>query len=367
MRVPDGLFRRKSFRITAAAVAALVAAAGILDLAGVFDRWRDARALSRACDGIVPQTELTQLLNVDGGLTSKRAWDSSARDDRKCVIYRPREPDRAPLASLVVTLGQGRTSNQLLTDLDRNQSYDVESVSPIGSGWRGVLAGDRATVVMPCGRGSGDDLVVNLLTDPQRSDEGDGLSSPGQRARFARLATQTAVNAAERAGCQATPGKTIVSVPEAISWQGPALRPKEIAPPGKATGTCAGVDARTAGTAADPLAPIEDCFILDKNDQPRFRLAAYYGPFVQNGSVGVSIRHRVFATPAGGLDGLYWTSTACPKQGGTAFYTVETLRDDNPGFTKPDPAAERSALARFAERSARAHGCTPAHSLPATP
>lgn len=120
-----------------------------------------------------------------------------------------------------------------------------------------------------------------------------------------------------------------------------------------------GVNAPTLETAADPLAPIEDCFIVDKEDQPVFRLAAYYGPFVQKGRADVSARGDMFTPPAGGSDGLYWTSTACPKQGGTAFYSVETLRSGDVGFTKPAPTSERSALARFAERSARAHGCRP--------
>ncbi len=347
--------RGTPFRVAAIALVLLAVAAGTLYFTGTYDRWRDGMALSRACDGIVPQEELRQLLGVDGRLTSDRAWKSSARDDRECVIYPPDEPEHVNHAFLVVTLGQGRDGQQLLNDLER-RTTDVpgQFIAPIGNGWRGVLATvnvtePRATVVMPCGRGGHNDLVVNLRAAARNP----GRFAPEQRARLARIATRTAANAAEQAGCKAPLGKKIERVPGAVIDTEGATGP--VTPPGKGTGTCAGIDAPTRETAADLLAPIEDCLVLDKKGEPAFRLAAYYGPFVQNGRVDTS-RRFAFNKPTGGAGGVYWTTAACPKQGDPAFYTAETLLASK-GFTTPDPAAQQAALAHFAERSARAHGC----------
>ncbi|MGW9433500.1 hypothetical protein ACWHA1_36985 [Streptomyces decoyicus] len=340
----------RSSLIIASCVAVLAVVAGGLYFTGTYDDWQEERALSRACAGAVPQEELKEFLGVTGRLTSDQAWEATTRDDRRCVIYAPDETGHNSLASLKVTVGQGRSSEQLLTDLGRNESYSATSfVSPIGHGWRGVLSNsattdDRVTVVIPCDAKARDDLVVNLQAMPRKSTSG----SREQRARFARIATQTSAKAAEQAGCKPPSGRPVTRVPDAPS--------EGATPAGKATGTCAGINAPARETTADPHAPIEDCLVLDKDGDASFRLAAYYGPFVQNGRADLAIRGDEFTGPAGGTDGLYWTTTACPKEGGPAFYTAETLRASE-GFTKPSPAVERSALAHFAERSARAHGC----------
>ncbi|MFH8410544.1 hypothetical protein ACH4FX_38085 [Streptomyces sp. NPDC018019] len=358
MRVLVDLARGKAFRVVAVLLAVLAVAAGAIFATGTYDRWRDGRAVSRACEGIVAQGELKEFLGVDGRLTSDRDWASSDRADRKCVIYAP-DGEKEGHAWLKVTLGQGRPSQQLLTDLGRNESYSVTAfVSPIGNGWRGVFGNfstpdDRATVVMPCGGKAAEDLVVNLQAQPRNRGAG---KSDERRARFARIATQTAVKAAEEVGCKAPPGREIERVPDV-----PPL--VSMTPRGKATGTCAGINAPVLESAADPLAPIEDCFVLDEKGEPSFRLAAYYGPFVQNGRVDTSVRGDTFTAPAGHSDGVYWTSTSCPKQGGTAFYTAETLRTSG-AFTKPDSAVQQAALAHFAKRSAQAHGCSLSFTVP---
>ncbi|WP_030663818.1 hypothetical protein [Streptomyces rimosus] len=225
-------------------------------------------------------------------------------------------------------------------------------MSPIGNGWRGVFGNfstpdDRATIVMACGDKAADDLVVNLRA--QSRNKG-ARKRDERRARFARIATQTAVQAAEQAGCKAPPGQEINRVPNV-----PPLI--SMTPRGKATGTCTGINAPVLESVADPLAPMEDCFVLDEKGEPSFRLAAYYGPFVQHGRVDTSVRGGTFTTPAGSSDGLYWTSVSCPKQGGTAFYTAETLRTSGT-FTQPDAAAQQAGLTHFVRRSAQAHGCS---------
>ena len=92
--------------------------------------------------------------------------------------------------------------------------------------------------------------------------------------------------------------------------------------------------------------------------KPVFRLAAYCGPYVQGGHVSTEGRgdSGKFTGPAGGTDGLYWASATCAAQGGPAFFTAETLATGE-GHASPDPALQQSALRRFAERSAKDHGC----------
>ncbi|MEU7153006.1 hypothetical protein AB0B15_34085 [Streptomyces sp. NPDC045456] len=351
MSTPPRWFRRKIVLITASVSAALAVTAGTLYFTGFYDRWQDGRQVSRACDGAVAHDELKQYLGVDE-LTSDRAWTTSARQDRECVIYWPDGKGQGDNVSVRVTLGQGRPSQQLLTDLDRNESYNQDQVvSPIGNGWRGVLGTDRATVVMPCGGKADDDLVVNLRAQPR----GHTTGTAEQRARLARIATQTAANAARQAQCPAPSGKEITQVPAAM--------PEAATRPGHATGTCAGINAPTRETTADPLAPIEDCLVTSPSGTPSFRLAAYYGPFVQNGRPDLSVRGDAFTKPTGGSDGLYWTSTPCPNHGGTAFYTAETLRSSD-RFTSPAPTAQQAALAHFAKRSAQAHGCSLSFTTP---
>ncbi|MET9293601.1 hypothetical protein [Streptomyces sp. NPDC003077] len=344
----------KIFRVGAASVAVLGVAAGALYYTGTFERWRDGRAVSQACGGIVPQGELEEYLGV-GRLTSRQAWESNARDDRRCSISTRVGEEKGRFGWLKVNLGRGKSSRDLLTDLARTESYAFGPfVTPIGNGWRGVLGNfttpySVATVVVRCGGEARDDLAVNVQAMARMGGSSKDTRTPEQRARFARIVTQTAANAAKQAGCEVPSGRDIKTVPD--------VPPNAPTPAGKGTGTCAGINAPTYETTADPLAPIEDCIMADKKGQGRFRLAAYYGPFVEKGTAKVSLRDFVFTKRANGTEGAYWTSTACPKQGGTAFFSAETLRDGD-RLTEPDPAAQQAALKHFAERSARSHGCT---------
>ncbi|MDQ8704599.1 hypothetical protein RCO28_19200 [Streptomyces sp. LHD-70] len=102
-----------------------------------------------------------------------------------------------------------------------------------------------------------------------------------------------------------------------------------------------------------PLAPVEDCFVVSDGDFS-YRLSAYYGPFVQNGytDTGVSDRAKFAERPEGAENGLHWTSGSCPGQHGSAFFVAAPLAGDSEAPLPED------ALAEFAARSAKAHGCT---------
>ncbi|WP_327354520.1 hypothetical protein [Streptomyces sp. NBC_01304] len=345
MAATPGVLRGRPVRLAMMILALVLAATGAtLYFSGAYDDWRDGRALSRACDGILPQDELPQLLDWDGRLTSDEAWSLTARDARTCTVYSPELEDHNN-TQLSLTVSQGRGSRQLLTDLAVID--ERETVTPIGNGWRGILNVQselpKATVVMPCGKKPDDALVVHLETwsGPYDND------SAGQRARLARVVTQAAANAADQAGCDAAPGERVERVPGELIKRSDTPKPA-----GTATGTCRDVPAPALETAADPLAPIENCVLKDRTGHPSDRLTAYYGPFVQHGhaDLGIADSARFAKHPAGSIDGLSWASADCPKQGGPAFFTAQSL----PGSDADLPAG---AFKQFALRSAKGHGC----------
>ncbi|WP_327351430.1 hypothetical protein [Streptomyces sp. NBC_01304] len=346
--------RRGKTALWGAAVLVLVAGSG----AAVYGMSKAQAGPGRPCAGIeVPEAASAKFLNVPE-LPREAFLDRSASDPRTCTIRPERGRDKGQFDEVDFRVSRSDDSRDLLLGLHRQMSDSWgQTVSPIGNGWRGVLGEDHqgitATVVMLCDGGKDSDLVVNLKATDLSLDEGD--VTDGHRARLADLATRTAAAAAGQEGCEAPRGKPVREV--AAPFPG-TRESTDILAPGAAEGTCAGIRARTQETEADPLAPVEDCLLFDGHDEPAYRIAAYYGPFVQDGHVATYKRgdSGKFRGPAGGSDGLYWAGADCPAQGGTAFFTSETLYT-GAGHTPPDPALQRAALKQFAQRSAKAHGC----------
>ncbi|MDI3406461.1 hypothetical protein [Streptomyces cavernicola] len=324
--------------IGACAVALSLAAAGALYVTGAFGPTGNSSDQARLpCDGIVPQQQAEQFLDARGVAMVDRI-DRMDDEPQKCNLT-PRKASKAAAydeLDVVVNRSASASSGDLLRELKRRQSDTAGYlVSPIGNGWRGVLATDeseaRATLVMLCGDGDvSDSLSVNVTA--WNPDNPGGPPTDGQRARFAQLAADTAANAAERADCKADPGRKIERVAAPIPDPLSSGSSEGATPAGAADGTCQGIDAPTRETEADPLAPIEDCLVLDETGAPSFRVAAYYGPFVEDGHVSTYKRGDagLFEGPSGGADGVYWASADCPAQGGTAFFTSETLHLDEP-------------------------------------
>ncbi|MFI1733807.1 hypothetical protein ACH40E_32260 [Streptomyces acidicola] len=351
---------RVALRVGAGSLAALVVVGGALYFTGVLDESAPDTTSAALCEGLMPQDRLERFLGGQPLTSDDVITDRLDQEPQECSVRPRREVAETYYDELDVVVSRDAGSRELLMGLGRQMSDDwTQVVSPLGNGWRGVLRADdgatRAAVVMLCGDGGQGDgsVVVNLTA--RHLDESQTPATSQQRAQLARLATDTAATAAARAGCDAQHGTTVrdVAAPFPAAYDGSGATA-----PGKATGTCAGIATATRETEADPLAPIEDCLLLDEAGKPAFRLAAYYGPFVQDGYVATYQRgdSGKFSGPAGGADGLYWADAECPAQGGTAFFTSETLSSGE-GYTSPDPALQQSALRRFAERSAKAHGC----------
>ncbi|MDI3406462.1 hypothetical protein [Streptomyces cavernicola] len=346
--------RTRIAHIAVGSTVALAVVVGALYFSGAYDSWTGKATSSAPCDGLVPIRQAEELLGARELTSDAPSWDGDFSQPKQCWLDpKKHEPDGEE-HSLTVSASRTAGSRELLLDLDRFMSdSDTQTVSPIGHGWRGLLntytTDPRATVVMACDTGDRSDLTVNLrarypvLAEPL---------TERQRVELARLATETAANVAERAGCRATEGDTVDSVAAPIP---PRFDNTTAVAPGKATGTCANVQAPTRETATDPLAPVEDCIVVDASHTPSFRLAAYYGSYVEDGHVATYKRgdDGLFRGRSGEAEGVQWATATCPAQGGTAFFTAEPFH----ARQAPEPFLRRSAFRAFATRSAKEHGC----------
>lgn len=194
------------------------------------------------------------------------------------------------------------------------------------------------------------DLIVTLQAS---SGNGKPITGDTQRARFARTATKTAVNAAKAWNCKANVGDSIDRVSKESAHVDVAA--------GHASGTCKGIDSGVWESAADPDAPIEDCYLLATKAKgtAQTRLGAYYGPFAaafpRVALLGSDIK---LDQRAGGAPySMYWATAQCPSSG-TALYTVVSVSGDGSGIGPASPSARKGALKLFATQSAKRHGCT---------
>ncbi|MFJ2188537.1 hypothetical protein ACIOJE_11310 [Kitasatospora sp. NPDC087861] len=334
---------RRRRRLTAAGVVAAVAVPAVLYFSGAYDRWQDGRSLSGLCHGSVDTAEVKEFL----GLDRMRGRNAVAPEGlASCSLV---NPERAG-GSLSVRAGWSpQAAGPALTALGRMRPNLATTMArPLGRGHPGVLdledpAKGVAVLALDCPGRTDGNLVVTVEGRPRP----DTFADAAQRARFARIAARAADGAARVWGCTVPPGQPITDIP-ADSWSTPV-------PAGRAVGTCAGIDATTRGTAADPRAPMEDCFLsADDHDTARYRLGAYYPPFARalpQVAMGAPITGAT-----GGKDGLFWGTASCPG-GGTALYTVDTVNDGD-RTAAANPVVEQDALRVFATRSAELHGCT---------
>ncbi|UKY47800.1 hypothetical protein [Streptomyces inhibens] len=354
---------RRIFIASLAILGCVGVTAGALCYGGVYDNWRDDQAMSRACDGVLPQGEIKQLLGSEH--LREDARPKSAEELLTSCRLRVSD-DKDPYGTISVTVGWSGGASDLLLHLDRQVTYSGTSMlSPIGNGWRGVLnattpANPKATVVLSCDNKKNDSLVVQA---DAFSVDSYGMSKPDQQARFARFTTGTAKAAAAKWGCKTALGRKVRNLPMPLP-----TRRAEPLPARQAKGTCAGLapDTPVVETGTSPDAPVEDCFVNKRRDElarpgndhgsRQYRLAAYYGPFVNAALTETSNSDRING-PSGSSDGVRWITVDCPtRQGGTALFTIESIAD-----VKRSPSLnikhERAALKAFATKSAARHGC----------
>jgi hypothetical protein len=114
--------------------------------------------------------------------------------------------------------------------------------------------------------------------------------------------------------------------------------------------------------AAAP-APLEDCSLGGYRAAPLYEFTAYYGPFAKE-----QLREQRYESRDGSrdadrngdaADGHYRLAARCHGAQDTAAFQVRVLSDAGQGRKAAvlDHKGLREALRRFAERSARLHGC----------
>ncbi|MCT6777273.1 hypothetical protein LXH09_11615 [Streptomyces sp. CS7] len=339
--------RRRVRRAAAWTVTAAVLAGGLFWVSGGYDSWRDDRALDSACDGDLAAGAVRELF---GGisLTSSGRWT----DRGHCTVS---ASDDDTDAGLVLWSGQ----TEHMTNLENSDGFDA----PLGHGWTGSFRFNPdtedtdeagAVLMLSCGKESGHGQLMTAEADLDRG----GFDDPVARERLVAVLTETASAYARRTGCEAPVGGRVKNV-------GVTTTRADYKPVAAATGSCAGLlDGKTAArwgvrtvqeVAGDP-APGENCVLGGRSGAFLYGFTASYGPSARYAHMRLDER-RDSRRPGTSAHAL---AAGCPGAGGTALFEVETLLDDDtPQQAAPvvDHKGLRAALQRFAERSAKRHGC----------
>ncbi|WP_406252080.1 hypothetical protein OH786_03280 [Streptomyces atratus] len=359
--------RRIVLRAVAAVVAAAVAVAGYLLVHGDFQRWSDDAALDGACDGLLDRNVVRDVL----GPGAVEVEDGTSGPGLVGCEVHVQDGGTAEI-SVLDTTHVGRNQDSLPLG-----SSSVLAV-PVGHGWTGLFgavpdrfgasdpfeadADEKAitSLVLECAGGnSADSLSVTVETTLDKS-----VDDPAVRPEFARIATSTAARVSKARHCGARLGNPVSSL-------GLSVHEDEYEPLGTADGTCAGIPAARGVTIATETArggaPHETCRIGDADRRTRYVLEADYGPYAQERLRGYEEGFYEDVpnsdTPAHHRDRdgrTSWTTAKCA--GGRALFTLDPANGKGesrrPPSSDADLAYERAVLKAFAERSAKARGCS---------
>ncbi|GGT22516.1 hypothetical protein GCM10010271_27410 [Streptomyces kurssanovii] len=352
---------RRRVRATAGWTAVgVTVAAGFFWLSGGYDSWRLDRALDEACDGDLAAAEVRALFPDT---------EFESHQDNGGARCRLRVADENEDGRAALTVGLRWAS-------DIRYGLDAEPWSaPLGHGWTGSFAFDpdadadrhdqaTAVVLLDCGgrsaERSGDRVIATV---DARLAKGD-FSDPAARKELTAVLTGTATSFAERAGCDVRPGQPVDDV-------GFSTTPWDHEPFAGADGTCAGVldgptarrwGVRTVIETAAGRAPSEACTLGGLDGSPLYELTADYGPFAADARFRRSTFDTSETSDTTGTgvspDGHHWLEARCPGEEADALYAVSPVssaRDD----VAPDVDHDGlpAALQRFAEASAKRHGC----------
>ncbi|MCX5395258.1 hypothetical protein [Streptomyces sp. NBC_00094] len=350
----DRVRRRRRIRLAAGLTAgAVVVAGGLFWLSGGWGAWRHDRALDSACDGTLAADPVREL----SGGAEVTAETRLGRSFWQCMVSEVDDEEGGRI-DLRVTISDARDH---LASLEA-----ARTDAPLGHGWTGGFAFDpdqerrgqaTATVMLDCDGEADSGVVAEVRARIDRADFG----RPEDRAGLTSVLTRTATAYARQTGCQATEGEPVRKVDTSVNaW--------DYRPFASASGSCAGiVDARTAArwgvrtvveTASGPK-PVEGCTLGGLRGAPLYTFTASYGP-----ALNWSERERLedlTGRPTGdAADGRYVRWADCPGAAERAAYVVAP-DDSELGRASDlvlDHAGLRTALSAFAERSAKAHGCT---------
>ncbi|MFF4057367.1 hypothetical protein ACFYZ8_12930 [Streptomyces sp. NPDC001668] len=354
-------------RIVLRAVISLsVTAAGVLGylyVHGDFQRWSDNSALDAACGGLLDRDVVRGVLGsgevkVKETAEYKRYWDMVA----SCWVH----VDGGGTAEIRVV--DAASVGENVDSLYRADGSDDLAV-PVGYGWSGVLGADldepedvTVSLVLDCAEGS-KAAALSITVETSLPDV--TMDDPANRPGYARIATSTAAKVSKKQECGAELG-------EPVRRLGLPVSEDSRKPLRAADGTCSGIPTAQGVSVATETdrggAPYEICRLSDADARARYLLKARFGPYAQEMYSNYQVLSHGRVTPSPGVpaqqraaDGtISWTSAKC--RDGFALFTLQPYAatdDDRKGIAStPGRAYERSALKVFAERSAKAHGCS---------
>ncbi|AZQ37800.1 hypothetical protein EJ357_33660 [Streptomyces cyaneochromogenes] len=365
--------RRIALRAITALVATAVAVFGYLAAHGDFQRWKDESALDGACGGLLDRNVVRSVL----GPGSVEAEDEDWGGDGWVAVCKVHvDGGGTAYIRILDTAYAGQSPDSLYTGPAGGDALSV----PVGHGWTGLFGADpdpveadedlfgaddaeevTASVVLECTEaGSVKGLYVTVETELDKT-----LDNPVNRPEFVKIATSTAAKASKARRCDAELGKPVRDLDLPVNED-------EYKPLDTADGTCSGIPTAPGVSIATETArgdaPYEVCRLAGADLSKRYVLAAEFGPLAQESFVNYQEFGGEEDLPSpdvpahdrdtGGLRS--WTTAKCPD--GLALFTLlpTSERADERKATASDPglAYERAALRAFAERSARAHGCS---------
>ncbi|MEU0397287.1 hypothetical protein ABZ208_31860 [Streptomyces sp. NPDC006208] len=362
--------RRIVLRTLAALAATAVAVAGYLLVHGDFQRWSDESALDGACDGLLDRNTVRSVLGPGAVEVEHERRDAGLVG---CEVH-VHDGGTAEIRVLDTT-HVGQSFDSLYTGPPGASALSV----PVGHGWTGLFGADPDTLgadTDPFRADEDEKVTTSLVLACTKASSAKGMSvtvettldktldDPANRPEFARIATSTAAKASKTRHCGAKLGKPVLSLDLPVNED-------EYKPLGTADGTCSDVPAARGVAIATETArggaPHETCRLADTGLRTRYVLAANYGPYAQEQLLGYE-NEQIDDTPNADTpvhhrdpDGLMsWTTAKCLD--GRALFTLHPAHDRGEDRKYPrseaDLAYERAALKTFAERSAKAHGCS---------
>ncbi|MFF3289259.1 hypothetical protein [Streptomyces sp. NPDC003023] len=326
------LIRRLALYVALPLALVAVAGYGWYQLSDTGKRWRYEDRLATYCQGLIPPEESAAITDYDTDEGLPNEWHRGGPEgyefcqvgDTMLVIA------RVP-ASARDDDGRRGVFDELRPD--RTAGLPM----PLGGGWRGYTNGENAAAVLDC---AGQDASV-VVHSSHRGDSAVGRSTIA-------LVTATAARAARHWDCDAKPGGSLPAVPD---------QPEEKSR-FEAEGTCAGIPMhdmdtihwiKETPTAASSV--LETCVLgeTEARAEELFQVNAHFGPLARAQHPDPETTRK-----AGGDEDYIWATAKCPGTSGRALFTIaatEYAHDDAEQFL-------RAALAAFADRSAKQHGCT---------
>ncbi|UQI47563.1 hypothetical protein M1P56_26080 [Streptomyces sp. HU2014] len=350
---------RRTALIISIALTVLLACTGAYLWLGGYSHWQDKKSLDRACQGILPQSELKSLMSSDLRGTDERMFEVGTEWLDGCTV----EAREGRHGTTQLGIGWSDQVGMPLSALGRIEfAGENGAATPIGHGWTGSMtrsgSAGNASVLLEC-KGLDRNLLVTVRSYRGKFSETSSISQGF--GSLAKVATRTAQKAAAKWDCDAPLGRPVGSVTP------PVKMTRDLPSLSRASGSCRSMTSLIAALSQRKIREtldtpegnslIEDCYLLDAEGHAIYRLSAYYGPYARD-----LLRTRAWPNPdPAGIEqksGYAWASSQCRNFFGTARFTSGIVENSDKAAAPVDPGLQRELLDAFAKDSAKRHGCS---------